>query len=87
MSEHDHAHCLTLLGSLSEYVDGTLSETLCADIEKHIADCSDCHVVVDTLRKTISLYQTTAAQQDELPDPVKMRLFHRLNLDDYLQHH
>jgi len=85
MSAHDHSVCRSLLGSLSEYVDGTLSEELCEEIELHIADCQDCHIVVDTLRKTISLYHESAAESGEVPGIVRERLFRILNLDDYLQ--
>ncbi len=86
MSEQDHSKCQSLLGSLSDYVDGTLAEGLCEEIERHIAECQNCHVVVDTLRKTISLYHESAAEAGEVPGVVRERLFRTLNLDDYLQH-
>jgi anti-sigma factor RsiW len=86
MSEHDHSKCRALLGSLSDYVDGTLGEDLCAEIERHVTECEDCHVVVDTLRKTISLYHESAADPAEVPGVVRERLFRILNLDDYIQH-
>jgi hypothetical protein len=41
-------------------------------------------VVVDTMRKTIELYQTSPGAQS-LPEDVRERLFYRLNLDDYLK--
>jgi anti-sigma factor (TIGR02949 family) len=75
--------CRHLLSSLSEYIDGTLDETLCAEIELHMSGCEDCRIVVDSLRKTISLYQTNASQTD-VPVGLRERLFHRLDLDDYL---
>ena len=85
MSEHDHSKCRSLLGSLSEYVDGTLGEELCEEIERHVAECDNCHVVVDTLRKTISLYRESAAEEGDVPGAVRERLFRSLNLDDYLR--
>jgi hypothetical protein len=42
--------------------------------------------VVDTLRKTISLYHQSAAEAGEVPALVKERLFRVLNLDDYIRH-
>jgi hypothetical protein len=42
--------------------------------------------VVDTLRKTISLYHQSAAEAGEVPALVKERLFCVLNLDDYIRH-
>lgn len=79
----DH-NCRHLLGSLSEYVDGTLDESLCIEIERHMADCEDCRIVIDSLRKTITLYQATA-QEQPMPDGVRERLYRRLALDDYLE--
>ncbi|MCP4139959.1 MAG: zf-HC2 domain-containing protein [Chloroflexi bacterium] len=79
-----HLNCGALLESLSEYVDGVLGDALCAEIESHVADCDDCRVVVDTLKKTIYLYHETS-EKTEIPIDVRTRLFHRLNLDDFIQ--
>jgi anti-sigma factor (TIGR02949 family) len=76
--------CHELLSSLSEYVDGELSDDLCALIEQHMSGCQDCQIVVDTLRKTISLYHTSA-QQVEVPEDVRDRLFHCLELDEFIK--
>ena len=46
----EHGECRYLLGSLSDYVDATLEGELCAEIERHLAECENCRVVVDTLR-------------------------------------
>lgn len=78
-----HKNCRKLLSSLSEYVDGELSEALCEEIETHIADCEDCQIVINTLQKTVYLYHKTA-KQPEIPSDVKKRLFKRLNLDEFL---
>ncbi len=80
---NEHVNCQSILDSLSDYVDGTLKDELCRDIEQHIAGCSDCRIVVDTLKKTIYLYHATSATR-EMPEDVRERLFLRLNLDDYL---
>jgi anti-sigma factor RsiW len=45
------------LGQLHDYIDGELEAALCAEIEQHLADCDDCRVLVDTTRKTITLYR------------------------------
>jgi predicted anti-sigma-YlaC factor YlaD len=79
----NHEHCRALLASLSDYVDGILEEELCAEIERHMGDCENCRIVIDTLRKTISLYQATASPP-EMPEAVRERLFHRLELADFL---
>lgn len=89
MSEHiysyeEHEHCLELLSSLGEYVDGTLSQDLCSMLEGHLKNCQRCRIVVNTLKKTVELYQETDADP-AIPDDVRRRLFLKLNLDDYLK--
>ena len=79
----DHRNCRLLLDSLSDYIDGGLDETLCAEIDRHMTDCENCRIVVDTLRKTIYLYHATA-RETEVPHDVQQRLYHRLHLDEFL---
>jgi anti-sigma factor (TIGR02949 family) len=83
MTEHAHTNCEKLLGSLSEYIDGELDPELCQEIEKHLADCDNCRVVLNTTRRTIDLVHAPIEKPD-LPEDVRERLFKRLNLDDYL---
>jgi anti-sigma factor RsiW len=76
----DRQDCQHLLAALGEYIDGTLDEELCREIEKHMAECENCRVVVDTLRKTIYLYHVEA-QEESLPQEVRHRLLARLELE------
>ena len=71
--------CHDLLGCLSEYVDGELSGELCVELERHLAGCENCRIVVDTLARTVTLYHDHG--HEPLPDDVKSRLFKALNLD------
>ena len=80
---HDHTACKQLLSSLSEYIDGTLDESLCLVLEQHLDGCQNCQVVLDTMKKTIHVYQATA-EPDSLPGDVRQRLFVSLNLEDYI---
>jgi predicted anti-sigma-YlaC factor YlaD len=80
---HQHRDCRHLLVSLSDYVDGILGDSLCAELDRHLAECENCRIVVDTLRKTVYLYHATATP-DPVPDDVKERLYKRLSLDDLL---
>jgi len=83
MTEHVHKNCKELLGSLSAYIDGDLSPALCEELEKHLAGCNDCQVVLNTTKRTIDLVHTPIEKPD-LPEDVRERLFKRLNLDNYL---
>jgi anti-sigma factor RsiW len=49
--------CEELLKQLNEYVDGTVDPSICEEFEKHMAGCNPCQVVVDNIRKTITLYK------------------------------
>lgn len=83
---HKHEECKKYLSLLSEYVDDNLDKNLCARLEAHMADCEDCTIVVNTLKRTVDLYRTTAKEPNEsLPEDVKSRLFKRLSIDDLLQ--
>jgi RNA polymerase sigma-70 factor (ECF subfamily) len=87
MSAHHHPHphnqdtCRRYLGSLSEYVDGTLSAELCRELEAHLLGCDNCRVVVNTFTKTISLYRQMPAP--EMPAAVRERLYKVLHLERY----
>lgn len=81
----EHESCRHLLDSLSSYVDGELGPELCAEIERHLSDCENCQIVVDSLRKTVYLYQVTADQPPPVPDDVRQRLYHCLDLDEYIE--
>lgn len=77
---HHPIQCKDYIVMISDYVDGELAPELCACIEAHMQDCETCRIVVDTMRKTIELYQVSSGE-DELPDPVHDRLFARLKHD------
>ncbi len=75
-------NCRHLLHDLSDYLDGTASAEVCAEIERHMAGCDDCTAVVDTARKTVSLYHHLP--QPDMPAAAKERLFKVLDLSEFL---
>lgn len=77
--EHEHGHCEEILSYISDYVDGELEAALCTELEAHLAGCRDCRVLVDTVRKTITLYHAQAAT--ELPSGVEERLYRVLKIE------
>ncbi len=68
--------CEELLKQLNEYVDGTVDPGICAEFERHMAGCNPCQVVVDNIRKTITLYR--AGVPYELPLEFRDRLHQAL---------
>ena len=88
MTEHharDHEGCRHLLDSLSPYVDGELSAELCTELERHLSDCENCQIVVDSLRKTVNLYRVTAVESPAIPEDVRQRLYHCMDLDEFIE--
>ncbi|MGD2162295.1 MAG: zf-HC2 domain-containing protein [Anaerolineales bacterium] len=79
----EHHHCPDLLPELSDFVDGTAGAEVCAAIEKHLAECPDCRIMIDTLKKTIYLYRNRE-ERVELPEGFRERLFTSLDLKDYI---
>lgn len=61
--------CSELLALLNDYVDGKVAPGACKDLEDHLAKCNPCQVVVDNVRKTITIYRND--EPCELP--VKFR--------------
>lgn len=78
----EHGNCHHLLDDLSDFLDGEASAEVCAEIERHLADCENCRVMVDTLRKTIVLYRDLP--QPELPQDARQRLYRSLDLESFL---
>ena len=41
--------CLDYVQDLNDYLDGDLDPSLCEDIEKHVGQCENCRIMVDTI--------------------------------------
>ena len=66
-------NCDELLKALNEYVDGDVDSAVCQEFQKHLVDCDPCQIVVDNIRKTITLYR------DGEPYPIPDECHQRLN--------
>ena len=60
--------CNEVLEQLAEYLDDDAREELCQAIEAHLTRCHDCRLEVDTVKKTIVLYQV----DKEVPLPASV---------------
>ena len=69
--------CKDFLQDLSDYLDETCSQDLRKELEKHVSECPNCWVVVDTTKRTIQVYKGMEPQP--LPDNVKSRLMAALH--------
>jgi len=64
--------CNDFLKELTDYLDGTISEGLRAELDEHLHWCRECHVVMNTTKKTIEIYRDN--QIYELPETLRIRL-------------
>ena len=64
--------CKDLLRMLNDYVDADIDPGVCKEFEKHLAGCNPCKVVVDNVRKTITLYKAESVYK--LPVEFRKRL-------------
>lgn len=82
---HTHdLNCDVVRQNLSDYIDGDLGPDLCNIIDDHIKDCSNCQIIINTLKKTITLYKMDG-QSTALPEDIRQRLFAKLKLLDDAQ--
>lgn len=65
-------NCKQVVRQLCDYLDGDLDPALAEQLQRHLELCEDCHLVVDTTRKTIEIYCNT--EPLPLPPGVRERL-------------
>ena len=68
--------CKQFLKELNEFLDDSVSEETKGHWQKHVDECPNCFVIVDTTKKTLQVYRGTEPQ--EIPADVKSRLWDAL---------
>lgn len=76
--------CSEYCHMLSDFIDGDLPFELCERLEDHLQNCDNCRIVLNTLKKTIEIYQETK-EPVKMPGAVRERLFKTLSLEEYLK--
>ena len=64
--------CKDFLNELTDYLDGKSDENLRIELDEHLHWCHECHVVMNTTKKTIEIYRDN--QIYELPTSLRTRL-------------
>ena len=64
--------CTEFLSKLDDYFDGNVDADVLAEVRAHVKKCSHCEVVLDSTRKTISIYRENEVY--EFPDELRERL-------------
>jgi Putative zinc-finger len=68
--------CKQFLQELNDYLDPSTDPTMKCHLEKHVNECPNCFVIVDTTKKTMQIYKGVEPQS--IPDTVKARLWKAL---------
>ena len=69
-------HCDDLIQNLSDYIDGELEPELCSELEKHLAGCKNCRLMVDSLKMTVKLCKD--GRCEDLPPGLNAKLSQKL---------
>jgi anti-sigma factor (TIGR02949 family) len=64
--------CKEFLQELTDYLDSTVDAELRLKLERHINECPNCFVILDTTQRTIKVYK--GMQPQEIPQEVHVRL-------------
>jgi len=64
--------CKEFLQELTDYLDSTVDAELRLKLERHINECPNCFVILDTTQKTIKVYK--GMQPQDIPQEVHVRL-------------
>ena len=69
--------CKEFLQELSDFLDETVDQELRSKLDRHIAECPNCFVILDTTKRTIQVYRGLEPQP--IPDEVHGRLMSALD--------
>ena len=64
--------CKDFLNELSEFLDETLDPNVRAALHKHVEECPNCWVILDTTQRTIQVYKGLEPQT--IPPDIHSRL-------------
>ena len=65
--------CREILEKLSEYIDQEIDPSVCDEIEAHMAGCSPCIAFLNSLKKTVKLYNKTG-EEVKVPEEAHKKL-------------
>jgi heterodisulfide reductase subunit B len=64
--------CKDFLNELSDFLDETLDPNVRAALDKHVNECPNCWVILDTTQRTIKVYKGLEPQS--IPADIHSRL-------------
>ena len=69
--------CKDFLNELGDFMDDTIDVELREKLQKHVSECPNCWVVLDTSQRTIKVYKGLEAQT--IPPDIHTRLMAALS--------
>ncbi len=69
--------CKEFLQELSDFLDESVDQELRSKLDKHIAECPNCFVILDTTKRTIQVYRGLEPQP--IPEEVHSRLMNAID--------
>lgn len=72
-------NCLKTLEQICAELGEDINSPICKEIQEHLDECPKCCAEVDSIRKTVKLYQ--CLYDNDVPNEVDQRLWKVLNLD------
>jgi anti-sigma factor RsiW len=79
--DSEDLQCRELVDSITEYLDGAVSEGQRTDIERHLEECHGCRVALDQFRTVISVAgRLTPADVARVDEMVRDRLLATLRV-------
>lgn len=79
MTKHDHGK--EMLKKIQEQLGRDVDAAVIKDVARHMEECPDCRIYVDSVQQTVKIYRVTETEQT-IPDDVSERLFKVLKLSE-----
>ena len=64
--------CHDYISNLNDFLDGEIDPALCEEIEKHIGQCENCRIMIDSMRQTVKLCRE--GREESLPKELESKL-------------
>ena len=64
--------CKKYIQEIADYLDGEMDQVLCRELERHLKECDNCRIMVDTLRQTVVLCRE--GKPESLPPEIEAKL-------------
>ena len=77
MTKHNHGK--EMLKKIQEQLGRDVDAAVIKDVARHMEECPECRIYVDSVQQTVKIYRVTETEQT-IPDDVSERLFKVLKL-------